>query len=654
MSRAIACDRWRLVRLVEMVLIALHRRANALRSEGEERSHSAAIANVAANRRRQVGLTVLMAVVFGLGAAGMAIVTRRRRSALTQACEAVGERCAAQEALRANEGRFRSLMQRACDLMVVTDEFGIFRYVGPAAEALLGYPPEDLLGLPLLNQVEAGERAEVGRAMVLLAENPGSVHTIELRLCTRDGRVRLVEAVCQNLVEDPDVGGLVWRGRDVTDRRAFEDELSRQALHDPLTGLPNRVLLLNRLTEALRGELASESSVSVIVVDLDGFKNVNDGLGHPAGDELLRFAAHRLLGCVREGDTAARLGGDEFAVVVGQPHHAVAVGRRIVDVLSQPFTVAGQEVRVSASIGIAYHQGSESAEDLLRDADIAMYVAKNRGSGHVEVFEPAMGVRASRRISLQQQLARAVDLGEIEVHYQPIIDLRTSRPTTLEALARWRRPDQSVVPADVFIPIAEQTGAIIEIGREVLRQACHAVQLWRRTVPGHFDLGVAVNVSAHQVLSGRLVEHVAEALEDSGMPPSALTLEITESTALEDPDRVAAEFALLRRLGVRIAVDDFGSGYSSLGMLMRLTVDVLKIDSTLLDFDTTRQGSLVTAVAELGRTLGLTVVVEGVETPDHLARAFEAACDAAQGYHFSRPLAFIDVPGFFDRWPDQD
>jgi diguanylate cyclase (GGDEF)-like protein/PAS domain S-box-containing protein len=595
-----------------------------------------------------------MVVVFGLGAAGMAIVTRRGRSATTQAYEAVGERCTAQEALRANEGRFQSLVRRACDLTVVTDEFGIFRYVGPAAEALLGYPPEDLLGLPLLNQVEAGERAQVGRAMELLAANPGSVHTIELRWCTRDGRVRLVEAVCQNLVEDPDVGGLVWNGRDVTDRRAFEDELSRQALHDPLTGLPNRMLLLNRLTEALRSEPGSESSVSVILVDLDGFKNVNDALGHPAGDELLRIAAQRLLGCVREGDTAARLGGDEFAVLAGHSPHAVAVGRRIVDILSQPFTLAGQEVRVSASIGIAHHQGSEAAEDLLRDADIAMYVAKNRGSGRVEVFEPAMGVRALRRISLQQQVARAVDLGEIEVHYQPIIDLKTSRPTTLEALARWRRPDRSLVPADVFIPIAEQTGAIIEIGREVLRQACHAVQMWRRTVPGHSDLGVAVNVSAHQVLSGRLVEHVAEALGDSGMPPSALTLEITESTALEDPDRVAAEFALLRRLGVRIAVDDFGSGYSSLGMLMRLTVDVLKIDSTLLDFDTTRQGSLVTAVAELGRTLGLTVVVEGVETPDHLARAFEAACDAAQGYHFSRPLAFEDVPGFFDGWSDKD
>ena len=322
MSRTIARDHGRLVRLVAMVLIALYgRRANTLRSEVEERCHSAAFANLDANQRRRVGFTALMVVVFGLSAAGMAVVAWRRRNAVTQAYEAllgeIGEQRAAQEAQRTNTGRFRSLVQRACDLTVVTDESGVIRYVGPAAEALLGYAPEDLLGLPLLNQVEAAERAEIGRAMASLAENPGSVHTIELRLRTRDDRVRLVEAVCQNLVEDPDVGGLVWNGRDVTDRRAFEDELSRQTLHDPLTGLPNRVQLLNRLTEALRSEPGSESSVSVILVDLDRFKNVNDALGHPAGDELLRIAAQRLLGCVREGDTAARLGGDEFAVLSG-------------------------------------------------------------------------------------------------------------------------------------------------------------------------------------------------------------------------------------------------------------------------------------------------------------------------------------------------
>jgi predicted signal transduction protein with EAL and GGDEF domain len=296
-----------------------------------------------------------------------------------------------------------------------------------------------------------------------------------------------------------------------------------------------------------------------------------------------------------------------------------------VETLRRPFGVVGHEVRIGASVGVACRDGRESAEDLLRDADIAMYAAKHAGKGRVEVFEPAMRVRAAQRTSLQQELARAVESGGIEVHFQPIVDLRTARTTSLEALARWRGPDGALVPADVFVPIAEETGAITEIGRFVLRQACRAV---------------------HQVLSGWLYDDVVEALRDSGMAPSTLTLEIIESTAIEDSERVAAEFARLQAIGVRIAVDDFGAGYSSLGFLIGLDVDTLKIDRTILEFDATRRGSLVAAIAELGRTLGLTVVVEGVETPEHLDWARQACCDAAQGYHFSRPLPAADVPRF--------
>jgi diguanylate cyclase (GGDEF)-like protein len=413
---------------------------------------------------------------------------------------------------------------------------------------------------------------------------------------------------------------------EVEEKRTAERALVHQASHDSLTGLPNRSLLLARLGEALRNH---PDSLAVLLVDLDGFKHVNDTLGHPVGDQLLRLAAARLTGCVRDGDTAARLGGDEFAVLTmaaegtDPAESAVVVGQRIVEVLGRPFPLAGLDVRVGASIGITRRSATESADDLLRDADIAMYAAKNTGKGRVEVFDPEMRTRTARRTSMQQELARAVDLGEIEVHYQPIIDLRTLRPTTLEALARWRRV--------------------------VLRAACRAARDWR-ALPGHGDLAVAVNVSMHQVLSGRLGEHVTEALADAGLPPTALVLEITESAAMEDSASVGATFGRLRATGVRIAVDDFGSGYSSLACLIRMPADVLKIDRTLLDFVTTRDGSLVKGVAELGRTLGLTVVVEGVETPDHLARAREAACDAAQGFHFARPLPADEVAGYLARW----
>jgi diguanylate cyclase (GGDEF)-like protein/PAS domain S-box-containing protein len=644
------------LRLAGIAQVAqVEQRLGSLRDVHEQRSYAVSAQELDTNRRNQIAVAALVLMILVLSVGGIAIANRQSRDSIAKAFGAlqwqIGERQAAEHALRASEGRFRSLVQRASDLTVVTDAAGVVAYVSPAVETLLGFRPEDLLNVPLLDHMEPSERAAVREAITALAEQPGIARTIELRLRARDHRVRAVEAVCQNMLADPDVHGLVWNGRDVTDRRTLEEELIRQAHHDPLTGLANRALLLKRIGEAVHAG-NSDRCVSVILVDLDGFKSVNDTLGHPAGDELLRVAAHRLLGCVREDDTAARLGGDEFAVLVsaGHPQQAVAAGQRIVGVLNRPFSVSGQEVRISASVGVAHRAGSDSAEDLLRDADIAMYVAKNAGKSRMETFAPDMRIRAARRTSLQQQLAQAVDRSEIEVHYQPIIDLTTFRPVTMEALARWRRPNHSLMQPDAFIPIAEESGAIMEIGREILRQACRAVQMWRRGLPAYAELRVAVNVSVHQVLSGSLFNHVVEALHDAGVPPATLTLEITESTALEDSAQVAAELARLQEIGVRIAVDDFGAGYSSLSFLRGLGADELKIDRTLLEFDTTRRGSLVTAVAELGRTLGLTVVVEGVETSHHLRRAREALCDGAQGYYLSRPLAVDAVPGFLNLW----
>ena len=630
-------------------------RINVLRSEQEKTFYAVTRSSLTANQHGQFALAALVTLVLGLGIAGITVVLRRSRSDVARAFAAlkgeVDERRVAEEALRASEGRFRSLVQRASDLTIVTDDRGVVTYASPAVEALVGYRPEDFLELPLLVHVEPEERADVATTITLLAERPGLVRTIELRLRTHDGRTRSVEAVCQNLVDDPDVGGLVWNGRDVTERKALESELNHRAHHDPLTGLPNRALLLQRLAETLARTGPARRRLSMVVVDLDGFKNVNDTLGHAAGDELLQVAAQRLLGCVRDGDVAARLGGDEFAVMICSVDrdNAVGIAGRIVEVLHEPFTVGGHHLSVGASVGIAHGGSLGSPDGLLRDADIAMYVAKRTGKGRVEVFEPEMRVKASHRTALQQELALAVERGEIDVAYQPVIDVSTGRPSMLEALARWRRPGQPPVPADVFIALAEESGAINKIGLEVLRRACRAGERWRH-LTGCDALGIAVNVSVHQILAGHLADQVVEALRDSGLPPARLTLEITESAALGDSDRVAAEFARLQAMGVCIAVDDFGAGYSSLGLLMSLDVDALKIDRSLLDFDTTRRGSLVMAIAELGHTLGLKVVAEGVETPQHLHRAREACCDAVQGFFLSRPLEEGAVEEFLRTW----
>lgn len=429
-----------------------------------------------------------------------------------------------------------------------------------------------------------------------------------------------------------------------------EERFRHQAYHDTLTGLPNRALYVERLTGAIKRSRANGGSTAAVLVDLDGFKNVNDTFGHPAGDELLQRAAERLRGCILEGDTVARLGGDEFAIVLpaGTVEHAAAVSRRVIAALRRPVRVAGQEVRIGASIGIAMLADHRTAEELLGDADIAMYAAKRGGKARAVLFEQAMRARTLHRTKMEQELALAVALGHIEVHYQPIVDLASRSVTAVEALARWRRAGGELVQPSVFIPIAEETGLIGEIGDAVLRRACATVQDWRRTIPGCSGLGVTVNVSGWQIQSADYSTQVADVLAATGLPPAALTLEITESMLLEDSDRLAQELAALKALKVRLAMDDFGAGYSSLSSLMRFKVDTLKIDRMFLDLSVRNQGSLVRAVAEMGHGLGLTVVAEGVETAAQLALARAARCDAVQGFLVSKPLPGPDARLFLE------
>jgi diguanylate cyclase (GGDEF)-like protein len=448
-----------------------------------------------------------------------------------------------------------------------------------------------------------------------------------LVLLRRRTRSRLVRAYATLLTEE-------------SERRTLQDQLSHQAFHDVLTGLPNRALFISRLEDGVHDSRGSAGAVSALLIDLDGFKDVNDTLGHGVGDELLQRVADRLLDCVLDGDTVARLGGDEFAIVLpaGSGSDALTVSRRFIDALQAPITAGGQEVGIQASIGIAHLDDQGSADELLRDADIAMYAAKKAGRARYEVFHRGMREQTLQRTRLEHQLTRAVELGEIDVFYQPIIDLNTDRIIALEALARWQHPEDGPIPPAVFIPVAEESGLIREIGRDVLRQACRTVQQWRRSIPGSEHLSVTVNVSVRQLLSGTFCAHLREALHESGLPAPNLTLEITESMLLEESDIVAAELTRIKDLGVRLAMDDFGAGYSSIASLLRLQVDVLKIDKTFLDLDSRNRGTLIRAVAELGHTLHLTVVAEGVETPEQLAHVRAANCDAVQGYLLSRPM----------------
>ncbi len=435
---------------------------------------------------------------------------------------------------------------------------------------------------------------------------------------------------------------------EVSQRRALQDKLTHQAYHDALTGLPNRALFVRRLADSIA---AAAGTTSVVLVDLDGFKNVNDTLGHAAGDELLRTVADRLRGCVRDGDTVARLGGDEFAVVVRNDpgDAAVDVARRIIEAVRRPIRVAGQEVSINASAGISHLDDQAGADALLADADIAMYAAKNAGKDRYEVFHREMRDRTRQRARVEQQLARSIGAGEIEVHYQPIVDLATDRVTAVEALARWRHPEDGLIAPGVFIPVAEESGLIRELGRHVLRQACTAVQRWRQSTPGCEDLIGTVNVSVRQLQSGTFSAHLDEALRESGLPPDGLILEITESLALDESEVVTAELARIRSRGVRLAMDDFGAGFSSVASLLRLQVSVLKIDKAFLDLDNRNRGTLIRAVTELGHTLGLTVVAEGVETAEQLAHVRAANCDRVQGYLLSRPMPEAEVLGYLTR-----
>ena len=682
--------------------------------------------------------------------------------------------------LRRSEERLNSLIQHSSDIITVVDGSGQVRYASPAVAALLGQLADGIAGTRLVEWVHPDDAARIEAALNVILTQPGVGSPVEFRLRGSDGSWHNVEAVGNNLLDRPDIGGVVitirditerrraedelrnsernfrllfeanpqpmwvydaetlvflsvndaaivkygysrddflrmrvtdirpeeeipsflaflgddndrqrasdrvrvsegWHHRlkdgriidvdvlshrqefagrpavltmaqDVTARRALEEQLRHQAFHDSLTGLPNRALLADRADHALARARRGGPQPVMLVVDLDGFKIVNDNLGHAAGDQLIAAVAARLAAGLRGGDTAARLGGDEFAVMlesVESVEAAAEVAQRIQHLLSRPFTVEGGEVTVTASIGIAPGRPDHLAMDeLLREADIAMYVAKGRGPGSHVVFQAVHHAARLDRIRLRQELREALAQEQLYVVYQPQIDLRSGRVTAVEALARWQHSTRGAVAPDEFVPVAEQSGLIGLLDGWVLRTACQQLRDW--TDAGHPPLRVAVNISGSDLERPDLVDHIARVLEETQLDPWRLELELTEGAAMSQQEDAAARLHRLRALGVRIAIDDFGTGYSMLSRLRDLPVDKLKLDKSFIsdlgrDDDVTR---IVRSAIDMGHGLGLTVVAEGVETERTLRLIKELGCDGAQGFLIAHPLPADELP----RW----
>ena len=540
-----------------------------------------------------------------------------------------------------------AILEGSADLTVILDGTGLITHASTAATAMLGRPSAWLAGQTFAGLAHPEDRPRLDDLRELAREAAPAAR--EVRLSHLRGDWVSTEISACDLRGDPDVGGIVLNIRDISARKAHEEDLLRRALYDPLTGLANRALFREHVEKALaRLRRGPALPHAVLFVDLDGFKTVNDSLGHAAGDEVLVEVGNRLRRWMRPGDTAGRLGGDEFSVLLENTSEAEVgiLAERILKVLLAPVLVQGKEVVLSGSIGIALSDSGEDADELLRNADVAMYTAKGAGKGQFRMFEPEMHHAALRRLDLEADLRRAIDDDELFLTYQPICDLATREVCGMEVLVRWQHPEQGLIHPLDFIPLAEDTGLIRPMGRLILERSLRQAQAWAERFPR--PLRVCVNASVRQIEHPGFYDEVANALARSGFDGRNLTLEITESLFMNDLQATVEKLSRLKELGLKLAVDDFGTGFSSLSNLRSLPIDILKIAKSFVAGVTfgVEQSAVAQAVVKLARTFNLKTVAEGIEQPDQAARLLAIGADMGQGYLFSRPLTAPRMEAF--------
>jgi diguanylate cyclase (GGDEF)-like protein/PAS domain S-box-containing protein len=554
----------------------------------------------------------------------------------------VTERRMAEEALRDSEARYRLMAENSTDMISRTSSRGVLLYASDACRRLLGYEPAELVGRLFFDFIFEPDRDEVRHLSTLIHESGPT--TFAYRVEKKDGSLVWFETTSRSVRDGitGEVREIVGVSRDVTERKQVEEHIEYQAYHDALTGLPNRRLFRDRLTVALAHARRLKHPLAVMFLDLDRFKVVNDTLGHSIGDEFLKAVAIRLQGALREEDSVARMGGDEFTVLLADlktSNDAAKIAQKVLDTVAQPLRIDGTELFLTTSIGIAlFPSDGDTAEALLANADHAMYRAKDAGRNAYQMFTPAMNSRALERLSLESDLRYALERGELELYYQPQINIASGRITGVEALLRWNRPGFGLVGPKDFIPVAEETSLIVPIGEWVLREACRQAKAWQTR--GSSSFRMAVNLSPRQFQHSDLPQVIASALELSGLAPGDLELEITESLAMQNTARTIVTLHKLREMGVQIAIDDFGTGHSSLNYLRSFPIDSVKIDQEFVQEieASAADRAIVSAVIGMARGLRLRVTAEGVETERQLEFLREQGCQDVQGYLFGEPV----------------